>query len=111
MIYKTIFELIGNTPIVEISPSIHGIEHVSLYSKLEYYNPFGSLKDRMAWEMIQEFLPDIMQHKKVVIENSSGNTAKALQLIASIYGTHLKTITNRIKNPEKNQFCSFLVQK
>jgi len=108
MIYKNIFQLIGNTPIVEVSPSIHRLENVTLYSKLEYYNPFGSLKDRMAWEMIKEYLPDLEKNKKIVIENSSGNTAKALQVIASVYGSHLKTITNRIKNPEKKMILQLL---
>lgn len=108
MIYKNIFQLIGNTPIVEISTSVHRLKNVTIYSKLEYYNPFGSLKDRMAWEMVKEYLPELEKNKKIVIENSSGNTAKALQVIASVYGSHLKTITNRIKNPEKKMILQLL---
>lgn len=107
MIYKNIFELIGNTPIVEIDKSVHGLDNVTLYSKLEYFNPFGSLKDRMSWEMIKESLHDL-EKGKVAIENSSGNTAKALQVIASVCGSHLKTITNRIKDPEKKMILQLL---
>jgi cysteine synthase B len=107
MIYKSIFELIGNTPMVEIPVEVHQIENLSLFCKLEYYNPFGSLKDRMALEMIKDQIEDLKKGK-IVIENSSGNTAKALQIIASIYGNHLKTITNRIKNPEKKEVLQLL---
>ncbi len=110
MVYKSIFELIGNTPIVEISKETHQLENVDLFCKLEYYNAFGSLKDRMALAMIKEHIIDL-QKGKIVIENSSGNTAKALQIIASVYGTYLKTITNRIKNPEKKMILQFLGAK
>lgn len=107
MIYNNIFELIGNTPVVKISDKVHGIKNLNLFVKLEYQNPFGSLKDRMAWEMVKDDL-DKIKNGKIIIENSSGNTAKALQVIASVYGSHLKTITNRIKNHEKKMILQVL---
>ena len=51
MVYKSIIDLIGNTPLVEISKDIHKIKNVNLYAKLEIYNPFGSVKDRTAYGM------------------------------------------------------------
>ncbi len=107
MIYKSIVELIGNTPILEIDKKVHQIKNVNLFVKLEYYNPFGSLKDRMAWWMIKDNLEGIKKGK-IIIESSSGNTAKALQILASIYGSSLKTVTNRIKNKEKKQILQLL---
>lgn len=100
MIYQHITELIGNTPLLKIDPAVHGLKNIDLYAKLEFYNPFGSVKDRIAWAMIKDDLKQIIDKKQTILESSSGNTAKALQAIASIYGIPFKTITNRIKVPE-----------
>jgi len=100
MIYKHITELIGNTPLLKIDSSVHGLKNIELYAKLEFYNPFGSVKDRIAWAMIKDDLDEIVKKKQTILESSSGNTAKALQAIASIYGIPFKTITNRIKVSE-----------
>lgn len=100
MIYHHITELIGNTPLFEIDPSIHGLKHIKLYAKLELFNPFGSVKDRIAWGMIRDDIAEIQRDHKTILESSSGNTAKALQALASVFGVRFKTITNRIKVPE-----------
>ena len=59
MVYKSVIDLIGNTPLVEISKDIHKIKNVNLYAKLEIYNPFGSVKDRTAYAMLKDNLEDI----------------------------------------------------
>lgn len=100
MIYQHITELIGNTPLLKIDPSVHGLEHIDLYAKLEFYNPFGSVKDRVAWAMIKDDIQNIKKNKQTILESSSGNTAKALQGIASTFGIPFKTITNRMKVQE-----------
>ncbi|MBM3204851.1 pyridoxal-phosphate dependent enzyme [Candidatus Uhrbacteria bacterium] len=100
MLYRNITELIGNTPLLQIDPSVHSIPNVNLYAKLEYYNPFGSVKDRMALGILKDDIDSIRQGNQTIVEMSSGNTAKALQGIASIHGIPFKTITNRIKVPE-----------
>jgi len=100
MIYKSIIELIGNTPLIELERSKTSL-NVNVFAKLEYLNPFGSLKDRMAWEMIKENIDEIVKNKKTIIENSSGNTAKALAILSQVFGVNFKIITNRIKFPEK----------
>jgi S-sulfo-L-cysteine synthase (O-acetyl-L-serine-dependent) len=97
MLYNHITELIGNTPLLRIDPKVHGLKNIELYAKLEFYNPFGSVKDRIGWSMIKDDLPKIIAGNKTILESSSGNTAKALQAIASVYGIPFKTITNRIK--------------
>jgi len=98
MLVQSITDLIGNTPLLEISPRVHGLANIKLYAKLELFNPWGSVKDRTAWGILKPHLGELS--KKLVIENSSGNTAKALQMIASLHGSSGKTITNRIKVPE-----------
>ncbi len=100
MKYTHITELIGNTPLLEIDPTIHGIKNLKLYAKLEYMNPFGSVKDRAVWGMLRDDIVDLKENHKTIIEMSSGNTAKAIQGIAGTFGIPFKTITNRIKVDE-----------
>ena len=100
MIYKSVTELIGNTPLIEISKDITGLKNVKLYAKCELYNPFGSLKDRAAYEMIREDIEEIKKKGQTVIESSSGNTAKALDVICQMNDIPFITVTNRIKTAE-----------
>lgn len=98
--------MIGNTPLLLINPQIHGIPETEIYAKLELFNPWGSVKDRTALGMMKKHLPKLTQGK--IIESSSGNTAKALQSLAGMHGTYLKTITNRIKVPEQKDILTLL---
>ena len=98
MIIKSIFDLIGNTPLLKISSEIHGLKNIELYAKLELFNPWGSVKDRTALGIMQPHLNEL--DKKSIIESSSGNLAKSLQMIASMHKSRLKTISNRIRVPE-----------
>lgn len=99
MRYDSITDVIGDTPLVRIAPEIHGLRHLDLYAKLEMLNPFGSVKDRAAWHMLRPRLaaPD---GEPTVVELSSGNTAKALAVLAGMHGLPFKSITNRMKVPE-----------
>lgn len=108
MVYNHITELIGNTPLLRIDPAVHGLRNVDVYAKLEYFNPFGSVKDRVAWGMIRDDLPSIQSQQQQILEMSSGNTAKALQILASVHGVTFKTITNRIKIPEQKAILTLL---
>lgn len=80
----TIFDLIGNTPLVEIK-NIARYKDVSIYGKLEGQNPGGSVKDRAALYMIKSALErgDIKEGDRLV-EATSGNTGIALAMIAQI---------------------------
>lgn len=108
MVYKHITELIGNTPILEIDPKVHGLKNIQLYAKLEYFNPFGSVKDRIAWGMLKDDIGSIIKEKRTILEASSGNTAKALQILASIYGVKFKTFSNRVNVREVKQVLQLL---
>jgi cysteine synthase B len=100
MRYDDITEAIGNTPLVRIDPSVHGLRHIDLYAKLELLNPFGSVKDRAAWNMVRPLLPGAADRGDTVVELSSGNTAKALALIAGMHGLPFRSVTNRMRVPE-----------
>ena len=100
MRYDDLTEAIGNTPLVRIDPAVHGLENFDLYAKMELLNPFGSLKDRAAWGMARPLLAQAARRGDTVVELSSGNTAKALALIAGMHGLPFRSVTNRMKVPE-----------
>ena len=85
----TLFELIGNTPLVKIE-HIHQSKNVTIYGKLEGQNPGGSVKDRAAYGMIKAALDrgDIKRGDKLV-EATSGNTGIALAMIAQAFGLNM----------------------
>ncbi len=99
MIIKNIADLIGDTPLFEINKEIHGLKNIKLYAKLELFNPYGSLKDRVAKNILEL---DKAQGK-VVLESSSGNTAKALAALCGVNNLTFETVTNRVKQKEVRQ--------
>jgi cysteine synthase B len=85
---ESILDLIGNTPLLEISRITEGIPSgVKICAKLEGFNPGGSVKDRPAWRMIQEGLRDKkLTPGKTILDSTSGNTGIALAMIGSVLG-------------------------
>lgn len=80
-------ELIGNTPLIKLNVS----DKANVYGKLEYTNPGGSVKDRIAKAIIDDGIATGKINKDtVIIESTSGNTGIGLALIGAAYG--LKTI-------------------
>ncbi len=109
MIYTDIEQLIGNTPLLKISPETHGLKHIDVYAKLEYLNPFGSIKDRTALGLTGDIdLRKMGEEGTSLIESSSGNTSKALQCIAMRRGNNLICVTGRLKVPELGQTLKYL---
>ena len=91
---ESILDLIGNTPLLEISRITEGIPSgVKIYAKLEGLNPGGSVKDRPAWRMIQEGLRDKkLTHGKTILDSTSGNTGIALAMIGSVLGYSVELV-------------------
>ncbi len=108
MRYDSITEAIGNTPLVRLDPAVHGLRHIDLYAKLEMLNPFGSVKDRPAWHMARPHLESAADGDGTVVELSSGNTAKALALLAGMHGLRFKSVTNRMRVPEIKELLLLL---
>jgi cysteine synthase A len=87
-VYKGTLELIGNTPIVEVVnlEKELGLD-VTLLTKLEYFNPAGSVKDRIAKAMIEDAEKrGVVKEGSVIIEPTSGNTGIGLAAIAASKG-------------------------
>ncbi|GAA6375896.1 cysteine synthase A [Firmicutes bacterium i23-0019-B6] len=87
-IYKNTLELIGNTPLVEVTniEKELGLE-ARVLVKLEYLNPAGSVKDRIAKAMIEDAeKKGILKEGSVIIEPTSGNTGIGLASIAAVKG-------------------------
>ena len=90
--YASIVDLIGNTPIIEVS-ELSPNPDVRIYAKLEGQNPAGSVKDRIAKAMILAAEKEgKLTAGSVILEPSSGNTGIALAMISSIRGYHLKIV-------------------
>lgn len=80
---KDVLRLVGNTPIVKLEPK----EDVNLYVKLEYMNPTGSHKDRIALYMIRDAEEKgLLKPGGTVVEASSGNTAISVAWVCSLLG-------------------------
>jgi cysteine synthase B len=88
----TIENLIGNTPLVEIS-TLNPYQNVKIYCKLEGQNPGGSVKDRAALGMITGALErGEIQKGDMLVEATSGNTGIALAMIANLKGLSMTLI-------------------
>jgi cystathionine beta-synthase len=88
-IYDSVVELIGNTPLVKLNRVIKGIvpEGVTVVAKVEYVNPGGSVKDRIAERMIDAAEKDgSLKPGGTIVEPTSGNTGVGLALIAQQRG-------------------------
>ncbi len=87
-IYKSITDLIGNTPLLELTNYTKNNNlNAKIIAKLEYFNPAGSVKDRIAYAMIKDAEEKgLLKEGSVIIEPTSGNTGIGLSSIAAAKG-------------------------
>lgn len=87
-IYKNIVELIGHTPLLELTKYNNAEQTAAtIYAKLEYLNPAGSVKDRIALAMIEDAeKKKLLKKDSVIIEPTSGNTGIGLAAVAASKG-------------------------
>ena len=90
-IFKKITDLIGNTPLVELSKysEKRGLKK-PVVAKVEFFNPGGSVKDRIALAMIEDAeKKGLLKPGATIIEPTSGNTGVGLALVSAVKGYHL----------------------
>ncbi len=106
MLYSSILELVGDTPMVDVS-SLSPNPRARIYAKLEGQNPGGSIKDRIALNMIEEAERDGILKPgvpgQILIEPSSGNTGIGLALVCKLKGYRLKIVLPSNVSIERKQ--------
>lgn len=90
-IAKQLVELIGNTPLMELTNyEENNSLNAKLIAKLEYFNPLGSVKDRVAYSMIEDGIKrGVINKDTVIIEPTSGNTGIGLAFVCASKKLHL----------------------
>ena len=85
-VYDSVLELIGNTPLVRLNKIVKpGM--ATIYAKLENLNPGGSVKDRMAWNMVRHAeQAGLLKPGATLVESTSGNTGLGLAMTAAVRG-------------------------
>jgi cysteine synthase len=102
-VYSSVLEMIGNTPIVDVS-QLSPNPDVRILGKMEGQNPAGSVKDRIALSMITEAEQDgTLTPGCTIIEPSSGNTGIAMAMICRIKGYRIKIVLPGNVSVERRQ--------
>ncbi len=107
-IYGRVDELIGATPMLRLS-NIERLEGLgaSIIAKLEYFNPAGSVKDRVALEMINDAeQKGILNPNSVIIEPTSGNTGIGLAMVAAARGYRVIIVMPDTMSVERRQILA-----
>lgn len=100
-LYNNILEAIGNTPLVKIN-KLNQNKNVSIYAKLEGFNPSGSIKDRIALKMIEQAEEEGRLKKgKIIIEPTSGNTGIGLAMIGTVKGYKVEIVMSKAVSEER----------
>ena len=103
-IAKQLTELIGHTPLLELSNY-----EAKVIAKLEYFNPLGSVKDRVAAAMIDQGIKEgKINQDTIIIEPTSGNTGIGLAFVAASKGLHLILIMPDTMSVERRKIVTAL---
>lgn len=109
-LHASVLETIGNTPVVRLNKI--GPSHVSLYAKLEAFNPMGSVKDRLALAVIEAAEKSgALSPGQTVIEATSGNTGIGLAMVCAQKGYPLVIVMAENFSLERRKLLRFLGAK
>ena len=106
-VYQDILETIGRTPLVRINRVVRN-RNAALYVKLEGANPGGSVKDRIALNMVEEAVRNgKLKKNKIILEPTSGNTGLGLAMVALVKGYELHvTMSAAMSEERKNMLLA-----
>ena len=98
MFYKNVTEIIGNTPILQLNILKQALNlKANVYAKLEFFNPAGSIKDRVALNIVTELEKQgALKQGATVIEATSGNMGIALAKVCKDYDNKVIILINNI---------------
>ncbi|NLI74116.1 MAG: cysteine synthase family protein [Euryarchaeota archaeon] len=100
---EDILQTIGNTPLVRIN-KLNPNKNVTIFAKVEGFNPTGSIKDRIALSMIQQAESEgTLTKDKTIIEPTSGNTGVGLAMIGAIKGYNVEIVMSDAVSVERRQ--------
>ena len=103
---KDMIDLVGYTPLVKINHIVPN-KRVTVYAKLERYNPAGSVKDRIAKYMIEYGEREgLLTKEKIVIEPTSGNTGIALAMVCAVQGYRLELVMPETMSMERRKILT-----
>jgi cysteine synthase len=103
MLYHSILDMIGNTPLVEL-PSTTPNPNVQIFAKLEGQNPTGSVKDRIAKYMIEAAEREgLLTPERIILEPTSGNTGIGLAMIGRLKGYKVMVVMPESVSEERSQ--------
>lgn len=106
--YETILDVVGRTPLLRLGRLGAGLK-AELFAKLEFLNPMGSVKDRIAKYMIEKAEKEgRLKPGDTIIDNSSGNTALGLAMVCALKGYKVKMVVRDSLSPEKIKFLRAL---
>jgi len=107
-IYESMLEGIGGTPLIRLR-SYSEESGRGIFAKLEFANPMGSIKDRIAKHMVEAAERDgRIKPGATIVDNSSGNTALGLAMVCALKGYKLKIVIRDTLSPEKIKFLKAL---
>src|SRR5438094_4872922 len=103
MLFCDLADSIGHTPLVEM-PGFNPKPGVRIFAKLEGANPTGSVKDRVARQMLQSAERDgLLTPDKIILEPTSGNTGISLAMLARLKGYRMLAVMPDNVSPERRQ--------
>lgn len=107
MIYNSILETVGNTPVIKINKLAPA--GIDMYVKVEAFNPLGSVKDRLALGIILDAEKrGILKPGQTVVEATSGNTGIALAMVCAVRGYPLVSVMAESFSIERRRLMRFL---
>lgn len=108
LLYPTVLDTIGHTPLVKLQ-RINPYPLATILVKLEFLNPAGSIKDRMVIHIIKEAeQAGLLRPGGTIIENTSGNTGAAVAMIAAIRGYRaILTMPDKVSREKQNTLKAF----